>query len=93
MELNLYEFVVNGEKWDSPEETYSILSDNPYNALTKLRILYGESVYRRCYGVYGESRKGFSLERIGELFSYGMLKEQIKRDYGRKYYYNQRAWG
>lgn len=81
--LNLYDFFVNGSKWNSKEEQYSILSDNPYNALTKLRILHGEDVYRRCYMVYDCEVH----ECVRSLFSYGMLREQLIRDFGRKYYY------
>ena len=86
--LNLYEFYVNGEKWNSPEERYLIESDTPRNALTKLRILHGESVYRRCYMVFGNDKNPeYASENIKELFSYGMLREQLIRDFGRKYYY------
>lgn len=85
MELKLYEFSVNGEKWDDKEDYYLIESDNPRNALTKLRILHGESVYRRCYMV--TERKDFEGHLVGDLYSYGMLKERGIRDYGRKYFY------
>lgn len=85
--MNTYKFYVNGEKWNSPEENYIVKSDNPRNALTKLRILYGESVYRRCYMVYGNDKDHKYLENITDLFSYGMLREQLIRDFGRKYYH------
>ena len=39
--INLYEFFVNGETWKDEEELIQIRSTNAYNALTKLRILFG----------------------------------------------------
>lgn len=81
--LNLYEFYVNGEKWNSPEETYHISSDKPENALTKLRIIHGKSVYERCYGCYDCENQ----EIVKDLYSYTMFRERVFRRIGRKYYY------
>ena len=80
----LYEFTCRGKNWNDKDESYLIESNNPYNALTKLRILHGEDVYRRCYMVYDCEEQ----ECVPDLFSYGMLREQLKRDFGRKYFYH-----
>ena len=80
----LYEFTCRGKNWNDKDESYLIESNNPYNALTKLRILHGEDVYRRCYMVIDLDLPGL----VRELFSYGMLREQLMRDFGRKYYYH-----
>lgn len=79
----LYEFTCGGKNWNDGDESYLIESNNPYDALTKLRILHGEDVYRRCYMVYDCEEH----EIVHNLFSYGMLREQLIRDFGRKYYY------
>lgn len=85
----LYEFTCRGKSWNDEDESYLIKSDNPHNALTKLRILYGEDVYRRCYMVFDCDNQ----ECIKGLFSYGLLQEQLIRDFGRKYYHKVLARG
>lgn len=79
--MNLYGFYVNGEKWNDPEERYLIESDNPFNALTKLRILHGNDTYERCYGCWDCEKQ----EIVKELYSYTMLRERTYRRLGRKW--------
>lgn len=79
----LYEFTCRGKKWYDEDESYLIKSDNPYNALTKLRIKYGENIYRRCYMVFDCDNQ----KCVKDLFSYGMHRERKIRDVGRKYYH------
>lgn len=85
--MNLYEFWVNGKTWKDPEEQYLIESDNPYNALTKLRILHGNDTYERAYGCYDCENQ----EMVRELYSYTMLREQRYRRLGRKYVMTRRV--
>ena len=85
----LYEFTCRGKNWVDIDESYLIESDTPRNALTKLRILHGEDVYRRCYMVYDCEEH----ECVPDLYSYGMLREQLIRDFGRKYYHKVLARG
>lgn len=82
--MNKYEFTARGKRWNDEDEIYTIESDTPQNALTKIRILHGEDAYRRIYMCYDCDNH----ESVRSLFSYGMLREQLIRDYGRKYYYH-----
>lgn len=81
--LSLFDFTCRGKNWNDNDEVYSIISDTPENALTKLRILHGEDVYRRCYMVFDCDRQ----ECVRELFSYGVFRERMQRDVGKKYFY------
>lgn len=79
----LYEFTCRGKSWNDEDECYEINSDTPRNALTKLRILHGEDVYRRCYMVYDCDNQ----KCVKDLFSYGIFRERRIRDVGRKYFH------
>ena len=80
MKLNHYEIYCNGKKLDN-DDVYEILSDTPHNALTKCKILYGDDVLYRCYMIFENG------ENVRELFSYGMIREIMKRVHGVKHYY------
>lgn len=79
--MEIFEFLlkdvwIKGKGWKYGN-TIKIKSDNPRNALTKLRIKFGEDAYRRCCLVFSNN------EVVKELSSYGMYVEQRIRDNGR----------
>lgn len=72
-----------GEKWGDKDEIVNMLANTPEQAITKLRIIRGESFYRRMYQIaIAPSRnclyKNYII--IPELSSYGMVKELCRRD-------------
>lgn len=76
--MNTYKVESKGETWKDNDEIAFVVANNPAQAITKLRIMRGESFYRRMYAV--SLAKGLRFEIIPEFTSYGIYLEQLRRD-------------
>lgn len=83
-----YKLTARGKKWNDRDEKIEVKASTPEQAITKARILKGEDFYRRLYYVAVIVHKSLFTEdlwEISDLCSYGMLREQMRRDYGMSY--------
>ena len=90
MAKNLYRLTVAGKKWNDRDEVFNMTADNPEQAITKARILRGESCYRRLYMVQEvvNGRRNHTRQQLADLApftGYGMHEEMMRRDFGRNW--------
>lgn len=86
----LFRLTARGKKWNDRDEVFNMSADTPENAITKARIVRGEDCYRRLYMVQevvngARNHLYQQLEDIPHLTSYGMICEQMRRDYGARW--------
>jgi len=90
MAKNLYRLTANGKKWNDRDEVFNITADSPEQAITKARIVRGESCYRRLYMVQEvvNGCRNHIYQQLADLapyMSYGMHEERMRRDFGRNW--------
>ena len=85
MELINYRLEARAKTWDGRNEKINILAATPEQAITKARIIRGEDFYRRLFWIAVAPHRNMLFKdycEIPDLCSYGMLREQMRRDYG-----------
>ena len=91
MRIRNYRCFATAAKFGEKELQFNMMASSPEVALTKIRIVRGEDVYRRLYDIIAcDHRNHFysDFDETDRLFSYNLHIERIRRDYGNHYWKN-----
>lgn len=83
-----YRCFARAEKFGEKDLEFNMIATSPEAALTKIRIVRGEDVYRRMYDIVACTKRNLTYTEFDEtdrLASYNLLQEQMRRDFGYHY--------
>lgn len=83
-----YRCFARAKRFGEKELQFNMLATSPEAALTKIRIVRGEDVYRRMYDIIACEHRNHmhtDFDETDRLGSYNLLMEQMRRDYGNNY--------